>query len=78
MKKILLLLPLVLILAACEPTVFGVPQSTWNNLTPTQKQQVIDGYNQQQAIKQQNAPIQNAIDTAGTILNNPMIMNKNN
>lgn len=70
MKKLLLLIPLVLLLAACEPNVFGVPQSTWNTLSPEQKQQVIAGYNQRQQTDAENAPIQNAINTAGFVLNN--------
>lgn len=71
MKKLLTLLILTSMLAACQPYVFGVPQSTWDTLTPAQRQQVIDGYNQRKAIQEQNAPIQNAINTAGMILNNP-------
>ncbi len=68
MKKLLLLLPIVL-LTACEPQTFGVPQSTWNTLSPEQKQQVIAGYNQRQQIDAENAPIQNAINTAGLLIN---------
>lgn len=80
MKKFILAISsisLILLLAACqppEPTMFGVPVSTWNTLTPSQKQQVIDGYNERRLVQEQNAPIENAINTAGTILNNPAIM----
>ena len=70
---------IAMLLSSCsEPTVFGIPQSQWNNLSSPQKQQVIDGYNQRQAIKEQNAPIESAIDAAGTILNNPAIMHSGN
>lgn len=64
-------LSLTLLLNACtppEPTVFGVPQSQWNQLTPAQKQQVIDGYNQRQRIKEENAPLQSAIDSASALV----------
>jgi hypothetical protein len=71
MKKLSLVIAFLCItitsLTGCQPTVFGVPQSTWNTLTPQQKQQVIDGYNQRKAIK-------NAIDSAGTILTSPAVM----
>ncbi len=75
MKKIIALLSLILmttLLAACaaEPTAFGVPQSTWNTLSPQQKQTVIAGYNQRKAIKQQNAPLESAIGAASAILQN--------
>ncbi len=63
---------MILMLTGCEPPeVFGVPQSTWNTLTPEQKQQVIQGYNQRKQIETENAPLQNAINTAGSILGNP-------
>lgn len=67
---------LILLLAACtppEPTMFGVPASTWNTLTPKQKQEVIKGYNDRTLVQEENAPLQNAISTAGTILNNNII-----
>jgi hypothetical protein len=64
----------ILLVSCGEPTVFGVPQSQWNSLSPVQKQQVIDGYNQRQIIKTQNEPVDNAINVAGSILNNPSIM----
>jgi len=67
MKKFLLC-GLLVMLSGCEPTVFGVPQSQWNTLTPGQKNQVIAGYNQRKLIDAQNAPIQNAIDTAGGLV----------
>lgn len=68
MKKLLLCLP-ILFLTACEPTVFGIPQSTFNSLTPQQKQQVIDAYNQREQIKAENAPLESAISTLGFIAN---------
>lgn len=56
------------LLTACEPMVFGIPQSQWNQLTLDQKNQVIAGYNERQAINAQNAPLQNAINTAGSLI----------
>jgi hypothetical protein len=57
----LLVLPLFLIACAPQPTMFGVPQDQWERLTPAQQQEVIRGYNEQQRIQQQNAPIESAI-----------------
>lgn len=62
-----------LLLIGCqppEPVVFGMPQSQWNTLTRDQQNQVIQGYNEQQRINAQNAPIENAISAAQTILGN--------
>ena len=50
-----------------EPTVFGIPQSQWNTLTAEQRADVIRGYNEQQAIKERNVPIQAAIGAASNI-----------
>ena len=75
-RCLLILIPVVF-LTACqppEPRVFGVRQSVWETLTPAQKQTVIQGYNNRKQIQEQNAPIQNAIDTAGVILNNPTVV----
>jgi|GEM_PF-2531639 len=55
-------------LSACERSMFGVPESQWNQLTKQQQDEVIRGYNEQQRIKQQNAVFMSAIDTAGYII----------
>lgn len=59
------------LLTACgpqQPMVFGVPQSQWNSLTNSEKQQVINGYNQRRNIDAQNAPINNAIGAASDLI----------
>jgi hypothetical protein len=70
-KTALLAGSLALVLAGCtppEPTVFGIPQSQWNTLSPGEKQQVIKGYNQREKINAQNAPINNAIGAASSLI----------
>jgi hypothetical protein len=53
-----------------EPQVFGVPEHVWVTLTPAERQQVINGYNTQQKINAQNAPMENVISaTQGAITN---------
>ena len=77
MKHIIRLIFILLftyVLAGCtiqppEPTVFGMPQSEWNQLTPKQKQSVIDGYNQRKQIEAENAPIESAIGATQQALN---------
>ena len=75
MKKLLSVSLLVLsslLICGCEKTMFGVPESQWNQLNKEQQDEVIRGYNEQQRIKQQNAVFMSAIDTAGSIIkNNP-------
>lgn len=64
---------LATMLAGCtppEPTMFGVPQSQWQQLSPSEKQQVIQGYNQRQQINAQNAPLNNAIGSAAGLIRN--------
>lgn len=54
-------------LSACtppEPTIFGVKESVWKTLTPSERKQVIQGYNQTQKINAKNAPIESAIGAA--------------
>jgi hypothetical protein len=71
--KIILVAVVGLTLAGCtppQPMMFGVPQTQWNTLTQQQKQQVIQGYNQRQRINAQNAPINNAISDASSIIRN--------
>lgn len=71
MKKLLFLSLLIgncLLIGGCERTMFGVPESQWNQLNKSQQDEVIRGYNEQQRIQQQNAVFMSAIDTAGTIL----------
>jgi hypothetical protein len=76
MKKyfMYLLIVVVLILTGCtalfEPTVFNVPQSQWNQLTPEQKQEVIKGYNEREKIETQMAPVKQAIGAADQYLKN--------
>lgn len=65
-----LLLLGILFSCGCEKTMFGVPESQWNQLTKEQQDEVIRGYNEQQRIKQQNAVFMSAIDTAGYIVKN--------
>lgn len=68
------------LLSACQPPeqmMFGVPKSQWNALSPSQKQQVIQGYNQTQRINAQNAPINNTIGAASRIIQNENYMKRN-
>ena len=72
-KTIFTVVALSVTLAGCtppEPTVFGVPQSQWNMLSKSEKQQVIQGYNQRQKINAQNAPVNNALSAASSIIQN--------
>ena len=63
MKKLLFLLTVPFLLTACgPPLVFGIPQEQWNSLNQQQRAQVIAGYNQQQAINAQMAPVTAAVD----------------
>ena len=65
-KKLIIISSLMLALAACEPTLFGMPQSQFSQLPKEQQQQVIESYNRQQEIKTQNAPLENLIGVLGT------------
>lgn len=42
-------------LTGCEQTVFGVPKDQWNQLSPQQQSQIIEGYNQRQQTETQKA-----------------------
>lgn len=55
----------LLLCTGCEPTVFGMPQSQFNQLNDEQKQIVIDNYNQQQERKAELAPLVSAIGALG-------------
>ncbi len=55
-------------LAACEPTVFGVPQSQWKTLTKSQQAAVIKGYNERQATRVANEPYYAAINASQSLL----------
>jgi len=73
LTKILCVLSFLCAVTGCtieppEQMVFGVPQSQWNQLTPEQKQSVIDGYNQRQRIQAENAPLESAIGAAQQVL----------
>ena len=59
-----------LVLTGCQPTMFGMPQDQWNQLTPQQQAQVIDAYNQRKQTEAQNAPIMAAIGAASGVLKN--------
>ncbi len=52
-----LLLIVPFFLAACTPSVFGIPQDQWAQLNQQQRTQVIEGYNQRQQAEAQVAPI---------------------
>lgn len=70
-KKILVICFLLfgmLMLNACEPMMFGIPQSQWNQLNQTQQQQVIQGYYAKQEIDAQNKPIVDAISATESVL----------
>ena len=73
LTKVLCTLSFLCAVAGCtieppEQTVFGVPQSQWNQLTPAQQQSVIDGYNKRQQIQAENAPFESAIGAAQQVL----------
>lgn len=51
-------------LIACEPMIFGIPQSQWYQLSPEERQQVIAGYNEKERIREKNAPYEHAISAA--------------
>ena len=62
-ERVVALAGLWLLLAGCaslapEPRVFGVRQSQWHMLTPTQKNQVIAAYNERTAQHVSNEPWQ--------------------
>ena len=62
---VLLILPFCLIACVPEqPTMFGMPQDQWQMLTTTQKQAVIDGYNDRKRIEEENKPMTDAIRAA--------------
>jgi hypothetical protein len=58
-----------------EPTVFGVPEHVWVTLSPQERQQVINGYNTQQKINAQNAPIEGVISATAGAINNQQTLN---
>ena len=84
MNKLSFFAPIFLsvILASCapsEPTVFGVPQNQWAQLTRAQQHQIIHAYNQRQQLKAQsrakqkqiaaqNAPIQALISATQDVI----------
>jgi len=70
-KLLFLLIGLSMTLIACEPmepTMFGVRQSQWNQLSQDQQGQVIAGYNQRRQIEQANEPFMSAIGAGELIL----------
>jgi|688.fasta_scaffold2334658_1 hypothetical protein len=58
-----------------EPTVFGVPEHVWVTLSPQERQQVINGYNTEQKINAQNAPIEGVISATAGAINNQQNLN---
>lgn len=73
MKKSFILSVLLLTSCATEPTLFGMPEAQFKQLSPSQQTQVIDSYNRQKEIRTQNEPITDAIDSLrflGTINSN--------
>lgn len=68
MKKMLLVLT-ILALTGCatEPTMFGMPEGQFKQLTPKQQSQVIDSYNKQQEINAKNKPITDTVSTIGSL-----------
>lgn len=53
-------------LMGCERSMFGMPESQFNQLTPEQKQQVIESYNERKLQETRNAPIYAAIGALGS------------
>lgn len=82
MKKIVALIGILIsvsTLVSCqtqEPTVFGIPQSQFNQLTKAQQDQVIKGYNERKATEAANAPLISAIDKAGEVLKHQQYHNR--
>lgn len=52
-------------LTACESEMFGMPESQFAQLTPEQKQQVIQAHNERKLQETKNAPIYAAIGALG-------------
>jgi len=44
---------LLAVLGGCTPTVFGVPETQWAQMTQTQRQLAISGYNERQLVREQ-------------------------
>ena len=71
MKPILLLITLlgsIVLLSACEQSLFGMPQSEFNQLNAQQKQQVITAYNQREQIRVENEPYEALLGAVGTAI----------
>ena len=49
----LICLILLFIISACAPTIFGVPQDQWNQMSAEQRQTAIEGYNERARIQAQ-------------------------
>ena len=70
-KSLLILLSLLgslVLLTACERSVFGMPESEFNQLNPQQKQQVIAGYNQREQIRVENEPYEALVGAVGSAM----------
>lgn len=55
--RTLLLLAACTLLMACEPMMFGMPQSQYESLAPQQQQEVIRSYNKRQEIAERNRAV---------------------
>ena len=65
MKKLLLILmPCLVLVAGCERTMFGVPESKFNALNPQQQQQVVRAYNRQKQNEAINMPTNTLTEVA--------------
>lgn len=69
MKSFLQVLSLCLVSLGLTACMFGMTESQFKSLPPDQQKQVIDGYNQQQAIAKQNEPLNRLVDVADTAVN---------
>ncbi len=70
MKKITLIsiaLILSLGLSACQPMLFGMPESQFKSLPRDQQNKVIASYNERKRIEKQNEPLMNFIGVAAII-----------
>ena len=55
MKRSLLLTILVVLLGACTPTIYGVPQPTWDTMSENERIEAMRLYEQRQIAYQQAA-----------------------
>jgi len=65
---VVLLVSVMFVITGCTPTIFGMPEDQFNQLSPEQQQQVIDSYNKRLEIEQQNKPKEHLIDVLGSAI----------